>query len=187
LSFLPPSSQRLLSSLNPLFFVAAVYGLILVKTALFPFAPSVVERWDVILPFVVFYGQRRSLPEGIVLSLFSSHIYSLCSAAPLGVFTTTYLAVFSIARMISYVAYAGTSFSILLLMIGLSLISRLVLPVVAGFFHPAWPVFSFGNLSLWSILLNGVGGWAIYLCLEIMDQVTNKAPRNSIELSGDSL
>jgi hypothetical protein len=187
LSFLPPSQRRLLSSLNPLFFVGAVYGLILAKTALYPFAPTWVERWDILLPFVVFYGQRRSLPEGVILSLFSSHLYSLCSAAPLGVFSTTYLVLFSVARMISYVAYASTSVSILLLMIGLSLLSRLILPPVAGFFHSTWSVFSLENLAPWSILLNGVGGWAIYLVLEALDLFTNKVPRNSIELSGDSL
>jgi hypothetical protein len=176
----------LLSSLNPLFFIGAVFFLILVKTSLYPFAPTLVQRWDLLLPFVVFFGQRRSLPEGIILSLFSSHIYSLCSSAPLGVFTTTYLLVFAAARLISYVAFASTSVSILLLMIALSLSSRIVLPIVAQFFHRGWPVLSFDNLVVWSVLLNGVGGWAVYVGLESLDLFTHKAPRNNIELSGDS-
>lgn len=187
MSFLPPSQRRLLNSLNPLFFILAVFFLILVKTAFYPFAPTWVQRWDLLLPFVVFFGQRRPLPEGIILSLFSSHIYSLCSSAPLGVFTTTYLLIFAAARLISYVAFASTSLSILLLMIGLSLCSRIILPLVAQFFHVGWPVLSFDNLVLWSILLNGIGGWAIYIGLEGLDLLTHKAPRNSIELSGDSL
>ncbi len=185
--FLPPSQRRLLNSLNPLFFILALVCFILMKTALFPFSPHWVQRWDILLPFVVFFGQRRSLPEGIILSLFSSHVYSLCSSAPLGVFTTTYLAVFAAARLISYVVYAGTSMSILLLMIGLSLFSRILLPLVAQFFHPAWPVVSLENLVLWSILLNGVMGWAIYLILEVVDLITHKVPRTNIELSGDAL
>lgn len=185
--FLHPSQRRLLNSLNPLFFILAVFALILVKTAFFPFWPGFVARWDLLLPFVVFFGQRRSLPEGIILSLFSSHVYSLCSSAPMGVFTTTYLLIFAAARLISYVVYASTSASILALMIGLSLLSRLLLPVVAGFFHPTWPVLSLENLVWWSILLNGIAGWAIYLILEIMDLMTHKAPRSNIELSGDHL
>ncbi len=185
--FLPPSQRRLLSSLNPLFIILAVLLLILVKTALFPFAPLWVQRWDLLLPFVVFFGQRRSTPEGIILALFSSHLYSLCSAAPLGVFTTTYLLVFAATRLISYVAFASNAFSIVLLMFSLSLCTRILLPIVAGFFHPAWPVLSFSNLDLSSILLNGVGGWVIYSALEGLDLVTHKAPRHSIELSGDSL
>ena len=187
MSFLPPSQRRLLNSLNPLFFVLAVFGLILFKTAVYPVAPNFVRRWDLLLPFVVFFGQRRSLPEGIILSLFSSHIYSLSSAAPLGVFTTTYLLIFSAARLISYVVYAGTSGSILLLMIGLSLLSRILMPLVAQFFHPGWPVLSFDNLTWWSILLNGVAGWIVYLVLEGMDLLTHKVPRNNIELAGDHL
>ncbi len=184
---LPPSQRRLLNSLNPLFFIAAVFSLILFKTALYPFFPGLVQRWDLLLPFVVYFGQRRSLPEGIILALFSSHIYSLCSAAPLGVFTTTYLMVFAAARLISYVVYAGTPLSIFLLMTGLSLVSRFLLPLVAGFFHESWPVWSFSNLALWSIFLNGVSGWVIYGILDVMDQVTNKVPRTNIEFSGDHL
>jgi hypothetical protein len=157
------------------------------KTAFFPFFPHMVQRWDILLPFVVFFGQRRSLPEGIILSLFSSHVYSLCSSAPLGVFTTTYLAVFATARLISYVVYAGTSMSILALMIGLSLLSRLLLPLVAQFFHASWPVLSLDNLMVWSILLNGVMGWFIYVILELVDRVTHKVPRTNIEISGDAL
>ena len=185
--FLPPSQRRLLNSLNPLFFILAVFTLILAKTFFYPVAPYMSHHWDILLPFVVYFGQRRSLPEGIILSLFSSHLYSLCSSAPLGVFTTTYLLIFAAARLISYVVFAGTSGSILLLMIGLSFLSRILLPVVAQFFHPAWPVVSFSNLVWWSILLNGVAGWAVYLVLDVMDRLTHKVPRTSIELSGDSL
>ncbi len=161
--------------------------MLLLKTALYPVAPAFVQRWDILLPFVVFYGQRRSLPEGIILSLFSSHLYSLCSSAPLGVFTTTYLGIFAIARVVSYVVYASTPASILLLMMCLSLLSRVLLPLVAGFFHPGWPVLSLANLSWWGILLNGLGGWGTYVLLELMDRVTHKAPRASIELAGDHL
>lgn len=185
--YLQPNQKRLLSSLNPLFFILAVFGLILAKTACYPLAPHFVQKWDLLLPFVVFFGQRRGLAEGIILSLFSAHLFSLSSGAPLGVYTTAYLAIFAVARLISYVVYAQTLVSILLLMIGLSLLSRVILPLVAGFFHDAWPILSFSNLVWWSIFLNGVAGWAIYVVLVLIDRLTNKVARNSIEFSGDSL
>ncbi|MBY0369278.1 hypothetical protein K2X33_01240 [bacterium] len=185
--FLQPSQKKLLSSLNPLFFIFAVFGLILAKTACYPLAPHFIQHWDLLLPFIVFFGQRRELPEGIILSLFSAHLFSLASGAPLGVYTTAYLVIFALARLISYVAYATTLGSILLLMIGLSAISRIVLPLVASFFHPGWPILSLYNLVWWSILLNGLAGWAIYIVLVGVDRLTNKVSRSSIEFSGDAL
>jgi len=187
LFFLQPSQRKLLSSLNPLFFILAVFGLILVKTAWYPVAPHFVQKWDLLLPFIVFFGQRRALPEGIILSLFSAHLFSLSSGAPLGVFTTAYLVIFAVARLISYVAYATTLASILLLMIGLSALSRVILPLIAQFFHESWPLLSLHNLVWWSILLNGLAGWAIYVVLVWVDRLTNKVSRNSIEFSGDHL
>lgn len=185
--FLQPSQKRLLSSLNPIFFIVAVFALLLLRTSWTPLLPNFMQQWDVLLPFVVFFGQRRSIPEGLILSLFTSHLYSLCSAAPIGVFTSHYLTLFVIARLLSYVIYANTWFSILLLMFALSLLSRVVLTVVATAFGHGWPVLSMETFSVWGLMFNGLMGYVIYGALGGMDRMTYKAPRISIELAGDSL
>ena len=185
--FLQPSQKRLLSSLNPIFFIFAVFGLLLLRTSWTPLLPGFMGQWDVLLPFIVFFGQRRSIPEGLILSLFTSHLYSLCSAAPIGVFTSHYLTLFVIARLLSYVIYANNWFSILLLMFALSVLSRLVLTIVSSFFGHGWALFTMENFTWWGLLFNAMMGYIVYGLLGIMDRMTYKAPRISIELGDDSL
>ena len=181
--FLQPSQKRLLSSLNPVFMVLFVFGLMLLRTAWEPILPGFYRRWDVLLPFMVYFGQRRSLPEGLILALFTSHLYSLCSAAPIGVFTTHYLILFSVARLFSYVIYANTWFSILVLMFSLAILSRIILTLVATAFGHGWPLFAPGNFVWWGPFLNSVAGYIIYRMVEMLDRVTYKVPRINIELS----
>ena len=185
--FLQPSQKRLLSSLNPVFFVAFVFFLVIVRTAAEPLMPTLLRQWDVLLPFMVYFGQRRSLPEGLILALFTSHVYSLCSTAPIGVFTSHYLALFGVARLLSYVIYANTWFSILLLMLSLSVLSRVTLTLVSTFFGHGWPLFAPSNFMWWSLLLNAGLGYLVYAWLEQLDRVTYKAPRTTIELSDTGL
>jgi len=187
LFFLQPNQKRLLSSLNPLFFVAVVFGLLLLRSAWTPLLPDFTRQWDVLLPFAVFFGQRRSLAEGLILCLFCSHLYSLCSAAPIGVFATNYLALFVISRLLSYVIYANTWFSILLLMLSLALLSRVVLTIVAMAFGHGWSLFSSENLTWWGLLFNGIFGYLVYGALGAIDRMTYKAPRINIELAEDGL
>lgn len=181
--FLQPSQKRLLSSLNPVFLVFFVFGLVLLRTAWEPILPGFIRRWDVLLPFVVYFGQRRSLPEGLILALFTSHLYSLCSTAPIGVFTTHYLILFSVARLLSYVIYANTWFSILVLMFSLAILARFTLTLVAFAFGHGWPLFAVGNFVWWGPFLNSVVGYIIYRMVEMLDRVTYKVPRINIELS----
>lgn len=163
--------------------VLFVFGLLLFRTAWEPILPGFYRRWDVLLPFMVYFGQRRSLPEGLILALFTSHLYSLCSAAPIGVFTTHYLILFSVARLLSYVIYANTWFSILVLMFSLAILSRIILTLVATAFGHGWPLFAPGNFIWWGPLLNSVTGYIIYRMVEMLDRVTYKVPRINIELS----
>jgi hypothetical protein len=187
LFFLPQSQKRLLDSLNPLFLVGLVFGVILIRTTWEPLLPRFFHHWDVLLPFIIYFGHRRSMPEGIILSLFASHLYSLNSSAPIGVFTTHYLILFAVARLLSYVVYANRWFSVFLLLFSLTLLSRMVLAVTAGFFGHGWTVFSFSNFVWWAVLFNSVIGSLFFWMLELLDRATFKAPRINIELSESRL
>jgi len=187
LFFLQPSQQRLLNSLNPVFVVMFVTGLILTRTTLEPIFPNVFRHWDLLLPFMVYFGQRRTLPEGLILALFNSHLYSLCSSAPIGVFALVYLVLFCIARLLSYVIYANTWVSILVLMFSLGLLTRILLYIAANVFGHGWHFFSFGNLAPTSLVFNAVMGYFVYSGLEWMDWFTNKVPRINIELGETGL
>lgn len=183
---LPPSQKRLLSSLNPLFLIGAVGFLIFVRTAAVPLWPGFFKQWDILLPVAVYYGQRRSVFEGLILALFSGHLYSLCSGAPIGVFPTAYFLIFVVARLITYGLYANTPLSIFLLLLGLSAFSRVSLTLASRFFGEGWPVFSWDNWIVWSFFWNALSGWVIYQGLELLDQITFKAELANIELGGDA-
>jgi hypothetical protein len=45
--------------------------------------PRMVLTADLLMPFMVFFAQRRSTWEGFILALFCSHLYSLSSSAPI--------------------------------------------------------------------------------------------------------
>jgi hypothetical protein len=186
LFYLPPNQKRLLSSLNPLFFIGAVGFFIMLRTAAIPLWPGLFKQWDILLPFAVYYGQRRSVPEGLILALFSGHLYSLCSGAPIGVFTTTYLILFVAARLITYGLYANTGLSIFLLLLGLSVFSRVCLTIVSRSFGQGWPFFTTDNWVLWALVLNAMLGWVVYYLLEFLDKITFKAEITNIELGGES-
>jgi hypothetical protein len=187
LFFLQPSQKRLLSSLNPLFLALAVFVGILIRTSFLPLLPGFFTSWDVLLPFMVYFGQRRALGEGLILSLFTSHLYSLCSSAPIGVFTSHYLVLFLLARLLSFVVYANTWFSVLLVVFVLTIAARLSLTAVAWGFGHAWPLFSSANFGWWSILFNSLLGFAVFEALGTLDRFTYKVPRMSIELGEGSL
>jgi hypothetical protein len=187
LYFLPQSQKRLLDSLNPLFLVLLVFGVIIIRTTWEPLFPRAFHHWDVLLPFIVYFGHRRSIPEGIILSLFASHLFSLNSSAPIGVFTCVYLTLFTVARLLSYVVYAHRWFSVFLLMLSLAVLSRIILTLTASLFGHGWPLFSFANFTWWAILLNAVSGSICFWVLEWVDRLTFKAPRLNIELSEGGL
>ena len=162
-----------------------VFLFILIRTTANPLFSGFLWQWDILLPFVIFFGQRRSLAEGLILSLFTSHLYSLCSSAPIGVFTTHYLILFMIARLLSLVIYANTWFSVLLLMLSLTIFSRILLTVVAAVFGHAWPLVSGTNFVWWGLILNAVLGYAIYGFLGSLDRMTYKTPLANIEVDMD--
>lgn len=167
--------------------VGFVSSLILARTTLEPIFPNVFRHWDLLLPFMVYFGQRRTLAEGLILSLFNTHLFSLCSSAPIGLFALVYLIIFAVARLLSYVIYANTWVSILVLMFSLGILSRILLTFSSGFFGHGWPFFSFANFSLGSLVFNAVLGYFVYSALEWTDWATSKVPRINIELAEGSL
>lgn len=160
-----------------------VWGLMLVRTTSEPLLPMLFRQWDVLLPFMVYFGQRRSLPEGLILALFTSHLYSLSSIAPIGVFASLYLVLFLVARLLSYVIYANSWFSILLLMLSLAVFSRIILTIIASSFGHGWSLFASGNFLWWSLIFNAVLGYLTYTWIEALDRLTNKVPKINIELA----
>lgn len=176
------TQKRFLSSLNPLAIAGVVYFLILFRSTSDPIMPSVIREWDILLPFAVYIGQRRNLLEGVLLVLFISHLYSLASVAPIGVFAIHYCAVFFAARFLIYVVYADRIGSIWALLFVLALASRIVYPFIAGGFGHGWPLFSFRNLLFFGFFINSTLGVVIYWGITWIDRLTFKiAPRN-IEL-----
>lgn len=157
--------------------------LTLVRTTLFWVAPSVLGNWDILLPFMIYFGQRRPLFEGLLLWFILAHLYTLQSVGPVGVFAIYYLIFFVLARLISEAFYAHTGLSILILIFLLSILSRFVLPGVASLFDCGWKVFAWSNFHPALLMTNTVLGWLCYLSLEGVDKVTFKDARQDVEFS----
>jgi hypothetical protein len=137
---------------------------------------------DLLLPIVVYLGQRRSLPEGLILTLFCSHLYSLSSAAPIGVFATHYLLLFILSRLLSYVAFVTRWYSVMVMMIGICFLSRVFLTIIAAAWGHNISLFHYFSSILWALVVNSFLGVIVYYCLTLLDRMTYKAPRMSIEL-----
>lgn len=157
-------------------------GFVLVRTTAEPVMPFSFRRWDLLLAPMIYIGQRRSIHEGLLLVLFITHIFSLSSAAPIGVFVIYYLIVFVAARALSYVIYADQWLSILTVIGAFAIVARFILPAVAKGFGHGWPVFSWGNLSPMGILVNTFMGLGVYWVLSFLDRITLKAPPANIEI-----
>lgn len=180
--FLHPSQKRLLNSLNPVFFVVFVYGVLIVRSTAASILPQMVLSADLLMPFVVFFAQRRSTWEGFILSLFCSHLYSLSSSAPIGIFAFYYLILFFFARLMRYGINVSGWVSTLLALFTLSVAGRFLLPVVASAFAPAWPVFMWKNFPWSGILFAPLYGLVIFALGEALDRTTFKADRANIEM-----
>ncbi len=180
--FLHPSQKRLLNSLNPIFFVLFVAIVLMVRSTAASVLPGMFLTADLLMPFMVFFAQRRSTWEGFILALFCSHLYSLSSSAPIGVFAFYYLAQFFLARLMRYGIYASGWISTLLVLFTLSLGGRFLLPIIAGFFGPAWPVFIFSNFPWGGIFFAPIYGLVIFALGEALDRATFKADRVNIEM-----
>jgi hypothetical protein len=158
-------------------------GLLVFRSTWQPLFPGLFKQWDVLLPFVVYFGQRRAALEGIVLSLIFAHAYSLFSSAPLGVFPALFLIIFTLSRLISYAVYVHQGISVFLLIFSLSVFARFLITWIAAFFDHGWPLFILSNWKIWAIILNAFYGWALFSALGAIDRLTQKQPRSNIELA----
>lgn len=181
--FLSPSQKRFLNSLNPLLIGAIVYSLILFRTTSAFLLPGVLRQWEILLPFIIYVGQRRTLVEGILLVLFLSHLYSLSSVAPIGVFAVYYTLIFFLARLLSYAVYANTWVTVIGVLFLVAAIGRVLLPFVCFFFGFSWSVLSLKNLAPMGVVINSVIGLAVYWGLALLDRLTFKLSPINIELA----
>ena len=131
---------------------------------------------------MVYLGQRRGLVEGVVLWFLLAHIYSLCTTAPIGVYTVHYLILFTLARLISYGVYANTALSVLSLLFLEAVVSRITLPVIGSSFGAGWSIFSWRNLNLFNIFTNTFLAYLTFGALIVLDKVTFKVARINIEV-----
>lgn len=185
--FLQPNQKRFLSTINPLLMVAVVMLAITLRTTVDPWIPLFSRRWDVLLAWVVYMGQRRTLVEGGVLTLLASHLYSLASSAPFGVFLIYYVVLFFVARLATYVIYANRWHSIFGLLLALSLCSRIILWIIAfSFGHPLYALTKPSEL-IGYVFFNAFMGVIIYSFVGIADRLTFKVPRINIEMAEGEL
>ncbi len=179
--------KRLLTSLNPGIFLGLVFFFILFRTTSEPLFPDALRRWDLLLPVSVYLGQRRGLIEGFILIFLSSHLYSLCSSAPAGLFVILYGFIFLVAKGLLKFIYANNWSSVFGLILSLSFFSRLLLPVIAEAFSHSWPVFTLNNLMIFNVFSNAILGVFIYFILSFVDRLTHKASPAEIQLSEGNL
>lgn len=184
--FLQGNQKKLLTNLNPLFLTFFVLILILFKTTAEACVPSLFTGWDLLLPIVIYLGQRRAIWEGILIVLFNSHLYSLNSSAPIGLFVCYYLGFFFFARLVAYIVYAQTPISVFTLLFLVTILARFVLPLISQSFDQSIFILSWANWNLWNLILNSVLGFFIYLVLGQLDRLTLKVPPRSITL-GDNI
>ncbi len=182
---LQPKQKNFLETLNPVFVLLFFYTVMIARTTFDSVLPEVFDNLDILLPFIVYFGQRRSVAEGLTLAILSAHFYSLSSSAPVGLFVVHYLVLFFLARGLSYIFYPDRWNTICLALFVLSVVSRLVAwPMAALFEHslsPAWG----GVVMGW--FFNTVFGYFIFVAIAILDHVTAKASRINIEMSEGSL
>lgn len=164
--------------------LASYVLLMLLFSAMKPILPGFCQRWDVLLPFALYFGQRRSFAEGICLTVVAAHSYTLVSSAHFGLHMIHYLFYFSIARLASYVLYANRWYSIAGLVFLSAIMSRITLPLLASAFGHGWPVLSGWNLDLSVILSQPFYGYVVYRYCVTMDAITFKLPPAKIELRG---
>jgi len=171
--YLEPTQRRLLSSLNPIIIVLFAVAIIILKTSLIPLYPKMFQRWDILLPFIIYFGLKRNLIEGLILSILTSHLFSLSSSAPVGFYLAYYTFLFFLIRLISLAIYSDTSTMVLLLIFVSLIFSKLFIPFLAKFFGYTIPMF--GNIGFIEIILNTLSGFLVYWIIWLIDAITFKA------------
>ncbi|GBC64073.1 hypothetical protein DENIS_5075 [Desulfonema ishimotonii] len=76
------------------FYTFASLGLIVLQTAVIPRLPPVCHLYDLFIPFAVYLGIFGLPLEGVWVVLINGILFDSLSAAPFGVYTTTYMWLF---------------------------------------------------------------------------------------------
>lgn len=156
---------------------------LLIRTTSTNLFPTFLVRWDFLLPFVIYFGQRRPLFEGLLLWFIMSHWYSLESAAPIGCLAIYYLIIYLCSRILSETVFAADGFQIITLLFSLSLLSRFLLPWVAHFFGAGWSVFSWRNLNPFFLISDLILNTVTFYVLLGVDKISAKEPRPILDLN----
>ncbi len=156
--------------------------LLILRTTGYFLAPSLLMQWDILLPFMIYFGQRRPIFEGLLLWFLLAHLYSLQSVAPVGLFVVYYLIVFLASRFSSEFFYATSGGAVLGLIAVVALFSRFVLPLVAEGFESGWSIFSWRNLHPGAFFINTLCGWLCYMGLGTLDKLSGKDSRQILDL-----
>ena len=174
-----------LKSLNILLMGAVVVGLLVVKSTLMPILePSLAAFIEPLWVVFLYLGEKRNLLEGLLMTLFFSHLLSLQSGAPVGVFLVCALIVFGIGRSGGrWVHFEAANtfigwvvFALLAAKLGQWVASWIL------FGHVAW-IGSVWDFFLW-LGLNiawAYGGWHLLLAV---DRLTHRAKALRVPLEG---
>ena len=185
--YLQPQQKKLLSSFNPIIVVSVVGIALVFKSSVATFISSNFKLWELLLPFLIYWGQRRGLTEGIILTLFCSHLVSISSGAPIGIYACVSFIIYLGARLVSLALYAETWATILALVSLFSFLLRFVMAGVGFFFGYTrisdWWSLPWGNY----LMINAILGLSTFYFLQILDKITFKMTPSEIEISGEAL
>lgn len=161
--------------------------LLIVRASLLAAFPSFFQFFDILIPFTVYMGQRRSLWEGAGLSLGFGYLFSLFSVAPQGFYMMVSFGIFLVVRFFSLAFYAHTRWSIAVLLTLSLLLSRVFVYLIAIAMDIPLPKSMFLECLSWNFLW-GIGlSYLIFSVLRRLDEKTFKIPRINIEVAEGSL
>jgi len=158
-------------------------GGLLIRTSCISLLPTFLIRWDFLLPFMIYFGQRRPLFEGLLLWFIMSHWYSLESSAPIGSLVIFYLSIYVISRLLSETVFAADAIQVFTLFFIMMVFSRLTLPWVTSFFGAGWKIFSWRNLNPIWFATDFILNCSTFYFLMGVDKLTAKEARPVLDLN----
>jgi len=180
---LQTEQKKTIRSLNPLFMVGLFFLFLLLRTSCGALLPTMILKWDFLLPFMIYFGQRRPFFEGLLLWFIMSHWFSLESSAPMGTWVMFYLIIYVLSRLLSEVFFAVDSLQIFALLFIMLLASKFLLPWTSHFFGARWAVFSWNNLHPGFFMTDLFLSWITFLSLITVDVLTAKEARPILDLN----
>ena len=80
-----------------------IFGILLIglHTAVLSDLPAIISFYDILIPFVVYLSLFRGFPAGLSVVLIIGFVLDMVSAAPNGIYMTTFMTVFLMFRNIT--------------------------------------------------------------------------------------